>query len=117
MVWKAASSAQVFVSGSKLRWIRPFGFAIHGAVDEYSRKITWLEVATINNDPHVIAIYFLDTVSSLGGIVPTIIRSDRGTENVTVRQLQIFFRLGHVDSHAADKSFIVRKSTSNQRIE
>lgn len=97
--------------------LKPFGFAIHGAVDGFSRKILWLEVATSNNDPRVIAKYFLETVTSLGGIVPTIIRSDRGTENVTVHQLQIFFRLGHGDGHAADRSFIVGKSTSNQRIE
>ena len=97
--------------------LKPFGFSIHGAVDGFSRRILWLEVATSNNDPRVIARYFLQTINSLGGVVPTLIRSDHGTENVIVRQLQIFFRLGHGDAHADGKSFIVGKSTSNQRIE
>jgi hypothetical protein len=48
------------------------------------------EIATSNNDPRVIARFNLDTITSLCGIVPIIIRSYHGTENVTVRKLQIF---------------------------
>lgn len=97
--------------------IKPFGFAIHGAVDGFSRKIVWLEVGPSNNDPKIISRYFLQTVKNIGCRVPTIIRSDMGTENTTVHQLQIYFRYRHDDEHAADKSFILGKSTSNQRIE
>jgi len=36
----------------------------------YSRKILWLKVASTNNDPYVIAGYFLDCVTKLGGKQP-----------------------------------------------
>jgi hypothetical protein len=97
--------------------IKPFGFAIHGAIDGFSRRIMWLAVETSNNDPKLIARYFLQTVTDLGFIVPTLIRSDKGTENCIVRQLQILFRKDHNDHHSAGGSFIMGKSTSNQRIE
>ena len=35
----------------------------------YSRRIIWLEVATTNNDPYVIAGYFVNVVKALGGNV------------------------------------------------
>jgi hypothetical protein len=85
---------KVFVFGSKLRmahrWIRlkPFGFAIHWAVEQYSRSTLYLEVATSNNDPQVVAKCYLDTITSLCGIVQTIM-SDRGTYNVTVTDKDI----------------------------
>ena len=31
--------------------LKPFGFAIHGAIDGYSWKILWLFVGSSNNDP------------------------------------------------------------------
>ncbi|KAH3828422.1 hypothetical protein DPMN_130382 [Dreissena polymorpha] len=37
-----------------------FGFCIHGAIDGFSRKIIWLEVSDTNNDPKLIARYYLD---------------------------------------------------------
>ena len=35
--------------------LKAFGFAIHGAIDGFSRKILWLEVARSNNSPDNIA--------------------------------------------------------------
>jgi hypothetical protein len=88
--------------------IKPFGFAIHDAIDGHStRRILWLSVGTSNNDPKIVARYFLQTVENLGAIIQTLIRSDRGTENVIVRQLQIFFRQGHVDAYSGGRSFLV----------
>ena len=89
--------------------LKPFGFCIHGAIDGYSRRIMWLEVGSTNNDPFVIAQYYLDCVRQVGGI-PKIIRADCGTENVNVAILQRFF-------HNQDQSFLYGKSSSNQRIE
>lgn len=31
--------------------LKPFGFAIHGAIDGFSRRIMWLEVGPSNNSP------------------------------------------------------------------
>ena len=89
--------------------LKPFGFCIHGAIDGYSRRIMWIEVGSTNNDPFVIAQYYLDCVRQVGGI-PKIIRADCGTENVNVAVLQRFF-------HNQDQSFLYGKSSCNQRIE
>lgn len=51
------------------------------------------------------------------GIVPRILRCDKGTENTTLALLQLFFRYNHTDSMSGLKSFIYGRSVSNQRIE
>lgn len=97
--------------------LKPFGFAIHGAIDGFSRKIMWLEVGASNNDPHVVAKNYLDCIEKLK-YVPRIMRSDLGTENSVVKLLQAYFRPPqHNDPFAGTNSFIMGKSTSNQRIE
>ncbi|XP_070538243.1 uncharacterized protein [Ptychodera flava] len=96
--------------------LKPFGFAIHGAVDGFSRRILWLEVATSNNNPHIIANYFLDYVKQIG-FVPRVLRCDRGTENSALEYLQPYFRWNDSDDLAGINSFMYGKSTSNQRIE
>lgn len=60
--------------------LKPYGFAIHGCIDGFSRKILWLKVATSNNNPSIIAHYYLETITDLQ-LLPTMIRSDLGTEN------------------------------------
>ena len=37
--------------------LKPYGFPIPGAVDGFSRRILWLEVARSNNDPRVPAAF------------------------------------------------------------
>ena len=96
--------------------LKPFGFCVHGAIDGYSRRIMWLEVGPSNNDPSIIAQYFVDCVRQIGG-TPRMIRADCGTENVCVAALQRFFRRDGNDTMAGDKSFLYGKSVSNQRIE
>ncbi|XP_020901510.1 uncharacterized protein LOC110240064 [Exaiptasia diaphana] len=96
--------------------LKPYGMAIHGAIDGYSRRLLWLEVGTTNNDPSVTARYFLDYVKQVGG-VPRIARTDAGTENVTICGIQRFFRANCTDSFNGEKSFMYGASVSNQRIE
>ena len=96
--------------------LKPFGFCIHGAIDGFSRRILWLEVASSNNDPKIIGQYYTDYVRRIGGTA-RIIRADRGTENVDVAAMQRFFRQSSHDDFAGEKSFMYRRSTSNQRIE
>lgn len=96
--------------------LKPFGFAVHGSIDGYSRKILWLEVCNSNNDPRIITKYYLDYVRQVGG-TSRIIRADRGTENGNVAAIQRFFRRFADDDFQGDKSFMYGRSTANQRIE
>jgi hypothetical protein len=89
--------------------------AIHGCIDGFSRKIIWLNVYHTNNDPKVVAGYFLDAVSDHGGC-PRIVRGDAGTENVNVKRIQEEL-MGSSRPGRATASYITGKSTSNQRIE
>ena len=96
--------------------LKPYGIAINGCIDGYSRKIIWLEANTTNSDPKVIANYFVTAVQRKGGC-PRRIRADLGTENSHIEQIQIFLRRDHGDELAGDRSFLYGKSTHNQRIE
>ncbi|XP_053389619.1 uncharacterized protein LOC128552596 [Mercenaria mercenaria] len=48
--------------------IKRYGLAIHGAIDGYSRRVLWLKVNRTNNDPKVVASYFLEFVTEAKGI-------------------------------------------------
>lgn len=96
--------------------LKPYGFAIHSGTDGFSRKCLWLNVATTNNKPEVIANYYLKCVNKYKK-VPALVRSDLGTENSLVECLQIAFRLDHTDEYAGANSCVKGKSTANQRVE
>ena len=96
--------------------LKPYGLCIHGCIDGYSRRIMWLQVASTNNHPGVIASYFLNCVQEGGGTA-RVVRADNGTENVRVAAIQRCFRHEASDDFSADKSFLYGKSVSNQRIE
>ena len=89
--------------------LKPFGFTIHGCTDGYSRKIIWLEVASINKDPSVVAGYFLKAVKSIGEL-PVRIYSDDGTENSLIEALQIAIKSQHGDEYAGLGSYCLGKS-------
>ena len=96
--------------------LKPFGFAIHGCIDGYSRKILWLRVGNTNNDPKVTANYFLEEVKKFS-FAPRCIRADRGSENVVIAGIQRFLRRNCNDECNGKKSFLYGPSTRNQRIE
>jgi len=57
-----------FASGPNFVWhmdgydkLKPYGICISGCIDGFSRRIRWLRASYTNNDPKVIAGYFLDT--------------------------------------------------------
>ena len=89
---------------------------MHGYVDGFSRRLLWLEVGPTNNNPEVIAKFYLDTVKQLGG-VPRKIRSDDGTKNSVIEALHTFLRSSHADENASPGCFNIGRSTANQRIE
>ena len=70
--------------------LKKWGFCIHRCVDGFSRKLLWLKVATTNNDPLVIANYYLQHIKT-HKIVPNSIRMDKGSENIYCDDLQAFF--------------------------
>ena len=47
--------------------LKPYGIAINGCIDGFSRHIMWMEAYTTNSNPKVIAEYFINTVMRIGG--------------------------------------------------
>lgn len=93
--------------------LKLYGIGIHGCIDGFSGNILWLETDTTNKDRRVIAGYFIDTVREVGGC-PRFINADLGTENGTVRELQVALR--DCDGHETH-TFLYGTSKCNQRIE
>ena len=92
--------------------LKPFGIAIHEAIDGYSRRILWLKLSSSNSNPKVIADYYLCCAKELN-LIPRVVRGNRAIENVTVCGIQRFFRRNHTDSQSKDRSFIYGHSTAN----
>lgn len=95
--------------------LKPYGIAIHGAIDGYSRRMLWLEAGPTNQDPSRVAKYFVDSVKQLG--CPRVVRVDPGTENGLTCTIQSFLRRTGTDALAGRSSYRYGKSTANQRIE
>ena len=66
--------------------LKRWGFCIDGCVDGFSRKILWLHVASSNNDPLIIANYFLTWIKRYKLVLKTL-RMDSGTENIHCEDL------------------------------
>lgn len=96
--------------------LKPFGFAISGCIDGFSRRVLWLICGPTNNDPAVIAHNFITTIQRLG-VVPMRLRTDCGTENGTIAAIQCTLRHHHTDHYAGSRSHMYGTSVSNQRIE
>ena len=60
--------------------LKQFGTAIHGATDGYSQGILWLKLSSSNDNPKVMANYYLCCIKVLS-LIPYVVRDDRGTEN------------------------------------
>ena len=89
-----------------IRW----RFVIHGAVDGFSRLITFLEVAD-NNRAETVLSAFLKAIDEFG--LPSRVRMDRGGENIAVAQ----FMIEHPERGPGRGSAITGRSIHNQRIE
>ena len=96
--------------------LKPYGICINGCIDAFSRNIIWLRATLTNSDPKVIGGYFVEAVECCGGC-PSLVRTDMGTENVVVRDIQRYLRRNGVDDRAADRGYITGASTVNQRTE
>lgn len=58
--------------------LKPFGFSIHRCIDGFNRRILWFKVASTNNNPMVIASYFIHCFNNVKK-VPKVIQADRET--------------------------------------
>lgn len=96
--------------------LKPFGFPIHGCIDGFSRRVIWLKVTQTNNDPKVIGSFFLESVEQVEGC-PTVLRTDRGTENGLMATSQCFLRRNDQDPLSGINAHRYGSSHSNQRIE
>lgn len=112
-----------FNSGPNYLWhvdsydkLKPYGIGINGCIDGFSRKIIWLKASFTNNNPKVIAGYYIRAVEELGGC-PRTIRTDMGTENGHMENLQIFLRQENEMHRFNMPPFLYGTSQSNQRIE
>ena len=70
--WHSLTKCTYISTGANYIWhidgyekIKPFGFAIHGAIDGYCWKILWLFVGSSNNYPKIIAYYFINCIVDL----------------------------------------------------
>lgn len=96
--------------------LKPYGISIHGCVDGFSRKVLWLSACSSNKNPRIVANFFIDYLKKIKR-VPTLIRTDAGTENVLIHRIQRTLRHFHTDGMAGERSVSIGRSTANQRIE
>lgn len=99
--------------------LKPYGIAISGCIDGFSRRIIWLIAGRTASNPKVIGGYYINAVKEIGGC-PRRVRFDCGTENLYVEKFQQIFRespADNFDTTFGDKSFMYGTSQSNQRIE
>lgn len=89
--------------------LKPYGLPIHGAIDGFSRKVIWLKVTKTNNDPSVVAKFFIDAMRREKR-APSLLRTDCGSENGVMAAIQCFL-------HQNEKAHLFSRSISNQRIE
>ena len=89
--------------------LKKWGFALHGGIDGFSRKVLWLNVSTTNNDPLVVANYFLQCVTRYK-MATKQLRFDSGNEDIYCQDLQTFLT-------KTGDSYRYGSSVRNQRFE
>ncbi|XP_049322555.1 uncharacterized protein LOC125806138 [Astyanax mexicanus] len=96
--------------------LKPYGICINGCIDGFSRRIIWLKASYTNSNSKVIGGFFVEAIERFGGC-PRLVRADMGTENVTIKDIQMYLRRNNEDDRAGNASYITGTSTANQRIE
>ena len=85
---------------------------IHGAIDGYSRVVTYLKCSD-NNRAETVLHLFIEATGSDGYGLPARLRTDKGVENYDVAM----YMLTHPQRGPDMRPVIVGKSVHNQRIE
>lgn len=89
--------------------LKPYGLAIHGGIDGFSRKILWLKVCKSNNNPIIPAKFYVETIIE-HEICPRVLRTDHGTENGLMAGI-------HCTIYQDATAHKYGSSVTNQRIE
>ena len=87
---------------------------IHGCIDEFSRCLAWLEVASSSKKRELIAKFSLDANKSLEGI-PLQIKADNGKEHSLNEAMHLHFSA--LNGNLEMNHFSIITSPQNQRIE
>ena len=87
------------------------------SINGYSRKILWLFVGSTNNDPKVIAYYFVNCAVVNCAVSTSLNKSRQRFRYVAVAGIRKYFREDGEDDMAGINSFKFGLSTRNQRIE
>ena len=93
---------------------KPFGFSVHGCIDGFSRNLIWLKVGSSNEIPDVIAHYYVNAISELGG-VPHIIKADDRTRHALIEPIHIYLRSIN-EEEGIQNTFSITPLPQNQRI-
>ncbi|XDV44873.1 hypothetical protein PO909_013091 [Leuciscus waleckii] len=70
--------------------LKTYSLCINGCVDGFSRNVMWLKVYFTNNEPKVIATYFIETVKNRDGC-PRRIHADRALKTLLWSRCRSFF--------------------------
>lgn len=96
--------------------LKPYGIGVNGCIDGFSRKLIWVKASPTINNPRVIAGFYLEAVKELQGC-PLTVRSDMGTENGYIENMQIYLRYANQNVNSGRPAFLYGTSQANQRIE
>ncbi|PPQ91133.1 hypothetical protein CVT25_013281, partial [Psilocybe cyanescens] len=78
------------------KW-KKFGLALHTGIYPFPGKIHWMKVWWTNNNPKLIALYYIDRVEATG-YMPLVSQSDPGSENYGIVNAQTVLRHWHDSS-------------------
>ena len=63
--------------------LKPFGLALSGCIDGFSRRIMWLVYGAANNNPSVIAYNYINCAKNVG-VIPMRLRTFLSTNVMTL---------------------------------
>ena len=89
--------------------LKRYGFAIHACVNGYNRRVVWVKSSNSINNQAIVAYYYVTAVKQFG-FCPRILRTDFGSDNVIMVNIQCQLR-NSLRAHAYGTS------QSNQRID
>lgn len=114
---------QFIVPGPNYLWsidgydkLKLYGIEIYACIDAFSRYIIWIYVGISNHTQVSVVRQYMESVAARG-IVPTVIRSDRGSETTMLANCQWQLRVGNDITAEFRDCYAYGPSTANQRIE